>query len=180
MYSAWFTESKSVCWETTKVSKVVFSSLFWWCCVPGCNKIKLEDARRMEFRGLRRRAPCRRLSGWIAQHRDRSGSPSQLLWLWDLGFCMHMLRSFVYSRRARGCHRGGKMGVKVWDKRRQVVGEDGKGVSSSCTGCSCKPAEKTVLVEIDTWTRKQKANETNNPCRSSKTVLSKRIPNPLG
>ena len=26
--SAWFTESKSVCWETTKVSKVVFSSLF--------------------------------------------------------------------------------------------------------------------------------------------------------
>ena len=39
--------------------------------------------------------------------------------------------------------------------------------------------KKTVLVEIDTWTRKQKANETNNPCRSSKTVLSKRIPNPL-
>ena len=62
------------------------------------------------------------------------------------------------------------------------MGEDGKGVSSSCTGCagcSCKPAEKTVLVEIDTGTRKQKANETNNPCRSSKTVLSKRIPNPL-
>ena len=59
-----------------------------WCCVPGCNEIKLEDARRMKFRGLRRRAPCRRLSGWIAQHRDRSGSPSQLLW--DLGFCMHM------------------------------------------------------------------------------------------
>ena len=27
--SAWFTESKSVCWETTKVSKVVFSSLFF-------------------------------------------------------------------------------------------------------------------------------------------------------
>ena len=59
------------------------------------------------------------------------------------------------------------------------MGEDGKGVSSSCTGCSCKPAVKTVLVEIDTWTRKQKANETNNPCRSSKKVLSKRIPNPL-
>ena len=59
------------------------------------------------------------------------------------------------------------------------MGEDGKGVSSSCTGCSCKPAEKTVLVEIDTWTRKQKANETNNPCRSRKKVLSKRIPNPL-
>ena len=30
MYSAWFTESKSVCWETTKVSKVVFSSLFFF------------------------------------------------------------------------------------------------------------------------------------------------------
>ena len=59
------------------------------------------------------------------------------------------------------------------------MGEDGKGVSSSCTDCSCKPAEKTVLVEIDTWARKQKANETNNPCRSSKKVLSKRIPNPL-
>ena len=59
------------------------------------------------------------------------------------------------------------------------MGEDGKGVSSSCTGCSCKPAEKTVLVEIDTWTRKQKANETNYPCRSGKKVLSKRIPNPL-
>ena len=29
MYCAWFTESKSVCWETTKVSKVVFSSLFF-------------------------------------------------------------------------------------------------------------------------------------------------------
>ena len=27
--SAWFTESKTVCWETTKVSKVVFSSLFF-------------------------------------------------------------------------------------------------------------------------------------------------------
>ena len=39
--------------------------------------------------------------------------------------------------------------------------------------------KKTVLVEIDTWTRKQKANEKNNPCRSSKRVLSKRIPNPL-
>ena len=39
--------------------------------------------------------------------------------------------------------------------------------------------KKTVLVEIDTWTRKQKANEKNNPCRSSKKVLSKRIPNPL-
>ena len=113
-------------------------------------------------------------SGWIAQHRDRSGSPSQLLW--DLVY-----RSFVHSRRARGCHRGEKLGVKVWDKRRKVVGEDGKGVSYSCTDCSCKPAEKTVLVEIDTWTRKQnfKANETNNPCRSSKKVLSKRIPNPL-
>ena len=59
------------------------------------------------------------------------------------------------------------------------MGEDGKGVSSSCTDCSCKPAEKTVLVEIDTWTRKQKANEKNNPCRSSKKVLSKRIPTPL-
>ena len=62
------------------------------------------------------------------------------------------------------------------------MGEDGKGVSSSCTDCSCKPAEKTVLVEIrtrDTWTRKQKANEKNNPCRSSKKMLSKRIPNPL-
>ena len=61
------------------------------------------------------------------------------------------------------------------------MGEDGKGASSSCTDCSCKPAEKTVLVEIDTWTRKQnfKASETNNPCRSSKKVLSKRIPNPL-
>ena len=58
------------------------------------------------------------------------------------------------------------------------MGEDGKGVSSSCTDCSCNPAEKTVLVEIDTWTRKQKANEKNNPCRSSKKVLSKRIPNP--
>ena len=30
MHSAWFTESKSVCWETTKVSKVVFSSLFFF------------------------------------------------------------------------------------------------------------------------------------------------------
>ena len=82
----------------------------------------------------------------------------------------HVYRSFVHSRRARGCHRGVKMGVKVWDKRRKAVGEDGKGVSSSCTDCSCKPAEKTVLVEIDTWTRKQnfKANETNNPYRSSK------------
>ena len=30
MYSAWFIESKSVCWETTKVSKVVFSSLFFF------------------------------------------------------------------------------------------------------------------------------------------------------
>ena len=30
MYSPWFTESKSVCWETTKVSKVVFSSLFFF------------------------------------------------------------------------------------------------------------------------------------------------------
>ena len=59
------------------------------------------------------------------------------------------------------------------------MGEDGKGVSFSCTDCSCKPAEKTVLVEIDTWTRKQKANERNNPCRSSKKVLLKRIPNPL-
>ena len=59
------------------------------------------------------------------------------------------------------------------------MGEDGKGVSSSCTDCSCKPAENTVFVEIDTWTRKQKANETNNPCRGSKKVLSKRIPNPL-
>ena len=48
------------------------------------------------------------------------------------------------------------------------MGEDGKGVSFSCTDCSCKPAEKTVLFEIDTWTRKQKANEKNNPCRSSK------------
>ena len=135
----------------------------------------------MKFRGLRRRAPCRRLSGWIAQHRDRSGSPGQLLW--DLGFCRHMCtvcHSFVYSRRARGCHRGVTMGVKVWDKRRKAVGEDGKGVSSSCTDCSCKSAEKkTVLVEIDTWTRKQNANEKNNPCRSSKKVLSKRIPNPL-
>ena len=60
------------------------------------------------------------------------------------------------------------------------MGEDGKGVSSSCTDCSCKGLQKkTVLVEIDTWTRKQKANEKNNPCRSSKKVLSKRIPNPL-
>ena len=42
-----------------------------------------------------------------------------------------------------------------------------------------KPAEKTVLVEIDTWTPKQKANEKNNPCRSSKKVLSKRTPNLL-
>ena len=83
----------------------------------------------------------------------------------------YVYRSFVYSRRARGCHLGVKMGVKVWDKRRKAVGEDGiekVSISSSCTDCSCKPAEKTVLVEIDTWTRKQKANETNNPCRSSK------------
>ena len=39
--------------------------------------------------------------------------------------------------------------------------------------------KKPVLVAIDTWTRKQKANEKNNPCRSSKRVLSKRTPNPL-
>ena len=31
-----------------------------------------------------------------------------------------------------------------------------------------KPAERNVLVENDTWTRKQKANEKNNQCRSSK------------
>ena len=30
MHSAWFTESKSDRWETTKVSKVVFSSLFFF------------------------------------------------------------------------------------------------------------------------------------------------------
>ena len=36
-----------------------------------------------------------------------------------------------------------------------------------------------VLVENDTWTRKQKANEKNNPCRSSQKMLSKQTPDPL-
>ena len=59
------------------------------------------------------------------------------------------------------------------------MGEDGKGVSSSCTDCSCKPAENTVLVEIDTWTRKQKQTKRIIHAGAAKKMLSKRIPNPL-
>ena len=33
-----------------------------------------------------------------------------------------------------------------------------------------KPQKENVLVENDAWTRKQKANEKNNPCRSSKNM----------
>ena len=34
-----------------------------------------------------------------------------------------------------------------------------------------KPVERNVLVENDTFTRKQEANEKNDPCRSSKNVF---------
>ena len=89
-------------------------------------------------------------------------------------------RSFVYSRRAQGCHRGVKNGC-------QSVRQKAKGCGRGRKRCQFPLVQtvpvilqkKTVLVEIDTWTRKQKAKEKNNPCRSSKKVLSKRIPNPL-
>ena len=128
----------------------------------------------MKFRGLRRRAPCRRLSGWIAQHRDRSGSPSQLLWhVWDLGFCMHMctVALCTYSCRARGCHRGVKNRCQSVRQKAKSCGRGRKSVSSSCTDCSCKPAEKTVLVEIDTWTRKQKQTKRIIHAEQQKSVV---------
>ena len=111
-----------------------------WCCVPGCNKIKLEDVRRMKFRGLRRRAPCRRLSGWIAQHRDRSGSPSQLLWLSLRSRLLHayVYRSFVCSRRAwgKGYHRGVKNGCQ---SVRQKAKSCGRGRKRGTLSISCLP-----------------------------------------
>ena len=72
-----------------------------------------------------------------------------------------------------------KNGCQSVRQKAKSCGRGRKRCQFLSTDCSCKPAEKTVLVEVDTWTRKQKANEKNNPCRSSKKVLSKRIPNPL-
>ena len=134
----------------------------------------------MKFRGLRRRAPCRRLSGWIAQPWQGPKWKPESAALRSRLLHAYVYRSFVYSRRARGCHRG----VKKWVSKCETKGEK----LWARTEKVSVPLAQTVPVNLqkkncacrgDTWTRKQKANKKNNPCRSSKKVLPKRIPNPL-
>ena len=78
---------------------------------------KLEDSRRMKFRGLRRRAPCSMMQATQWMNRTAQGpkwkSESAALALRSRLLHAYVYRSFVYSRRARGCHRGVKMGQGV-------------------------------------------------------------------
>ena len=93
---------------------------------------------------------------------------------------MHMCTvALCDSRRARGCHRGVKNGCQSVRQKAKGCGRGRKRCQfllyrlflSTCRKhCACRDRH------MDT---KAKANETNNPCRSSKKVLSKRIPNPL-
>ena len=111
----------------------------------------------------------------------------------------HVCTFFVCSHRARGCHRDNKWVSKCGKK---AAGEDGRvsvplvgffssafsnllvdwysscwSVSSCCVyvhicAVEKKNRRKNVLVENDTWKRKQKANKKNSPCRSSKKMFS--------
>ena len=76
MYSAWFTESKSVCWETTKVSKVVFSSLFFFHRITVKPSPRQLDQGALLANFLHKRTLCSVCAIFFLTFRDVGSSPS--------------------------------------------------------------------------------------------------------
>ena len=89
MYSAWFTESKSVCWETTKVSKVVFSSLFFFHRITVKPSPRQLDQGALLANFLHKRTLCS-VCAIFFFFLPSETSVQALLWFKGLFFCFRL------------------------------------------------------------------------------------------
>ena len=97
MYSPWFTESKSVCWETTKVSKVVFSSLFFFHRITVKPSPRQLDQGALLANFLHKRTLCSVCAIFFLTFRDVGSSPSLVQGAFFLFSSFWMLLRFFFS-----------------------------------------------------------------------------------
>ena len=175
----------------------------------GATTIKWDDVGMMKFRGFPRRTSCRRLSMNRMAHGLKWKPESAARMLISAFACVSRYQLCVvlqstglspgwqmgvkYETKAAG-EDGKGVSSSCWNFFSSAFSNllvdwysSFWNVSSCCVHVHTCAVEKKktrrkawhVLVENDTWTRKQKANEKNNPCRSSQKMLSKQTPNPL-
>ena len=86
---------------------------------------KVEDARRLKFPGLRRRAPCR-ATQWMNRTAQGPKWKPESAALRSRLLRAYVYRSFVNSRRAQGCHRGVENGCQSVRQKAKSCGRGRK------------------------------------------------------